>query len=241
MAPVKAVVFDMYETLVTNPEGSWIGVFGEICQTQGLGVDPEVLFRGWKALEVQFRRTRLNLEEPEKSPPFKSYEEAWRGCFEEVFGQMSLAGDPGKAARMAVVSLGRQDPFDEVPKAIMDIQDRWTTAVLSNADDDYLLPQLERLNMQFSLVLSSEMVRAYKPHPRPFRTVLERLGVEAVEAVYVGDNLFDDVKGAKGVGMGTVWINRHGKVLDDGLPSPDHQVANLSELPQILERWDQWS
>ena len=68
--------------------------------------------------------------------------------------------------------------------------------------------------------------------------VLEELDLSPQEAVYVGDNPFDDVKGAKGVGMGTVWINRYGKELDDGLPSPDYQIESLADLPQILERWN---
>jgi len=38
--------------------------------------------------------------------------------------------------------------------------------------------------------------------------------------------------------MGTVWINRYGKELDNGLPPPDYQIESLAELPQILERWN---
>ena len=238
MSPVKAVIFDMYETLVSNPQESWIEVFEDICRSQSLAVEPAELYREWKALEMGFRRTRLNLEEPEKSPPFKSYETAWRDCFVEVFPAMGLEGDAATAAKATIISMGEREAFEEVPQAIADLQKRWVTAVLSNADDDYLLPQLKNLGLSFPVVLSSEMVGAYKPHPLPFQRVLEELGIMPHEAVYVGDNPFDDVKGAKGVGMGAVWINRYGLEADEGLPSPDHQVKSLAELEQILERWD---
>ncbi|MCZ6535013.1 MAG: HAD family hydrolase [Chloroflexi bacterium] len=238
MSPIKAVVFDMYETLVSNPERSWIELFEEICRSQGLATDPQTLYREWKALEVGFRRTRLNLEEPEKSPPFKSYEVAWRECFVQVFADMQLEGDAAEAAKAAVRSMGLREPFKEVRGALSVLQQRWVTAILSNADDDYLLPQLKRLDLDFQVVLSSEMVGAYKPHPLPFQRVLEELDLSPQETVYVGDNPFDDVKGAKGVGMGTVWINRYGKELDNGLPPPDYQIESLAELPQILERWN---
>ncbi len=238
MFPVKAVIFDMYETLVSNPRESWIEVFEGICRSQSLAVAPSTLYREWKALEMGFRRTRLNLEEPEKSPPFKSYETAWRDCFAQVFPHLGLEGNATAAAKDTIRSMGEREAFEEVPQAMAALQQRWVTAVLSNADDDYLFPQIKRLGLSFPVVLSSEMVGAYKPHPLPFQRVLEELGIMPSEAVYVGDNPFDDVKGAKGVGMGAVWINRYGKEPDKGLPSPDHQVSSLAELEQILERWD---
>ena len=238
MAKIKAVVFDMYETLVSNPIEGWMQVFEGVCRSQNLPIDPQTLYDEWKALEVQFRQDRLNLEEPEKSPPFKSYEEAWRDCFAGVFAHRGLDGDAGVAAKESIRSMGCRDAYPEVAETIAALQRRWTTAVLSNADDDYLLPQLKRLGLSFPVVLSSEMVGAYKPLPLPFRRVLEELGLEPQEAAYVGDNPFDDVLGAKGVGMNAVWINRNGKTLDEGLPQPDYQVHSLAELPSILESWN---
>ena len=123
------------------------------------------------------------------------------------------------------------DAYPEVAESIAALQRRWTTAILSNADDDYLLPQLKRIGLTFPVVLSSEMIGAYKPHPLPFHRVLEELNLEPPEAVYVGDNPFDDVLGAKGVGMNAVWINRNGKTLDEGTTParlPDNQLGGAS-------------
>ena len=107
-------------------------------------------------------------------------------------------------------------------------------AVLSNADDGYLLPNVTSLGLNFAQVLSSEEGRAYKPDPGLFREVLRRLNVDPSEAIYVGDRQYEDVQGASTVGMATVWINRIGTPLDPGLPKPDHQINSLLELPGIL-------
>lgn len=238
MAKIKAVVFDMYETLVSNPIEGWMDVFEGVCRSQNLPIDRQTLYDEWKALEVQFRKDRLNMEDPYNSPPFKSYEEAWRDCFASVFAHRGLDGDADVAAKESIVSMGRRDAYPEVAESIAALQGRWTTAILSNADDDYLLPQLKRIGLTFPVVLSSEMIGAYKPHPLPFRRVLKALDLEPQEAVYVGDNPFDDVVGAKGVGMNAVWINRNGKTLDKAQPQPDFQVASLAQLPSILENWD---
>ena len=72
-----------------------------------------------------------------------------------------------------------------MPQAMAALQQRWVTAVLSNADDDYLFPQIKRLGLSFPVVLSSEMVGAYKPHPLPFQRVLEELGDNALMRRYM--------------------------------------------------------
>ena len=236
MLSVRAVIFDMYQTLVSNPEEGWINLFKEICRTQLFTVDPVVLYREWKKLEVQFRLTRQNFEEPEKSPPFKSYEHAWRDCFVQVFDNMGLEGDASAAAKSAVKSMALRDAFDDVPLALAAIQEQYSTAVLSNADDDFLLPLLDHTGMQFRAVLSSEMVRAYKPDPAPFMRIMEILDIKPDEAVYVGDNQFDDVKGAKSVGMFTVLLNRNGNTLDDNITKPDYELTSFDDLLAILKR-----
>jgi putative hydrolase of the HAD superfamily len=54
-----------------------------------------------------------------------------------------------------------------------------------------------------AMVLSEE-VGVRKPDPEIFRIACRRLGVEPREAMYVGDNLETDIRGAAGVGMTTV-------------------------------------
>jgi len=60
------------------------------------------------------------------------------------------------------------------------------------------------------------------------------LDVAPSQAMYVGDRQYEDVKGASGVGMASVWINRTGAVLNPELPTPDYQINSLLELPGIL-------
>ena len=115
------------------------------------------------------------------------------------------------------------------------IRKRCRTALLSNADDSFLKPNLELYGIDFEQVLSSEEGRCYKPQPGLFLEMLRRIGATPPECLYVGDRQLEDVKGAGSVGMGTVWINRHGEPLDPELPSPDYQVSTLVELAELLE------
>ena len=235
MSKVTTVIFDMYETLVHNGRELWIDTFRNVCHAQGLTVDPEILYSEWKSLEMVIRKERLNLEQPAKSLPFKSYEHAWRDCFTDAFSRLGLKGDAGAAAEEAVRDLGLREPYEDAVEVLPVVQSRWKTAMLSNADDKFLYPLVSRLRWRFDAALTSERIRAYKPLPSPFRAIMDELGVAAEEAIYVGDSLYDDILGARGVGMRAAWVNRNGAAADPELPRPDYEVGSLRELPDILE------
>lgn len=96
---------------------------------------------------------------------------------------------------------------------------------------DMLLPGLRDLGLApyVDAVVCSGDTGYVKPHPSTFRLVLDRLGVIAGETAMVGDLLDADVRGAKGVGMCTVW-KLNGR---EGLPpcaDVDYVIHDLFEL-----------
>ena len=235
MPRIEAVIFDMYETLVHNDHALWIRTFDEICEEQELPLRGQELWDRWRTIERGFRRERTNLDDPKKSPPFKTYEWAWGNAFREVFDELGR-GDSKRAAKRCVVETGQREAFSETAEAMNRLRasGRFRLAVLSNSDNDALNPLLVALGLNFDAVLSSESVRMYKPDPRIFRQILDVLGVEASSSLYVGDSQSDDVRGAKLVGMQAAWMNRSGTRLDPALPAPDYVVGNLLELLDIF-------
>jgi putative hydrolase of the HAD superfamily len=59
-------------------------------------------------------------------------------------------------------------------------------------------------------VIDSTVVGIAKPDPRVFALGLQAAGVEAREAVYIGDSYFVDVVGARGAGLGAVLFDPGG-------------------------------
>lgn len=57
----------------------------------------------------------------------------------------------------------------------------------------------------FDTVLISEAEGVHKPDPEIFRRALERLGVDADHACYVGNHPEVDVAGAKAAGLRAIW------------------------------------
>ncbi len=87
-------------------------------------------------------------------------------------------------------------------------------------------------------VVASGDVGRVKPHPIPFRTALDALGVAPERAVYIGDNWLADVQGAKRLGMQAVHI-RQWDTPEKFDREPDHHDADavidrLAELESLL-------
>ena len=229
MPRITTVIFDMYETLVENPFETGKVSFAKTIEEQGLDASVDDLWNGWLPAEEEFRVTRL---EPDR--PFQSYFSAWKGGFEQSFAKLNVDGDAQAATAQFFRHLSQRIPFSETDEALFEVQKRCRIALLSNADDGFLLPNLELLEVGFETVLSSEQAQIYKPRPELFQMMLERLGVSADETAYVGDRQLEDVLGPSQAGMHPVWINRENRPLDPALPTPDHQISSLLELPKLL-------
>jgi putative hydrolase of the HAD superfamily len=80
-----------------------------------------------------------------------------------------------------------------------------------------------------------------KPHPEAFQAAMDAVGVaDPARCVFVGDRLFDDIHGAKSVGMRAVFVP-HSTIPEvqrghtEG--EPDAVIGCLDELLPVLDRW----
>jgi len=107
--------------------------------------------------------------------------------------------------------------------------------IITDSDNDYIEAHLKALGIYelFDSITTSEDASYYKPHPRPFLLALEKAGVKAEEALYVGDNPAKDCVGAKNVGMLSVLLDPEGKKRDLWT-NCDFVVSRLGEVVEIV-------
>jgi HAD superfamily hydrolase (TIGR01509 family) len=84
-------------------------------------------------------------------------------------------------------------------------------------------------------VVTSKEVGANKPEPPIFLAALERAGVGASEAVYVGDQYETGVVGARGVGINPVLIDRYDLLTEVSDCPRIHSVSELLNTSKILD------
>lgn len=87
----------------------------------------------------------------------------------------------------------------------------------------------------FHDTLFSGDVALWKPQPELYQLALDRLGVLAERAFFVGDTPEHDLVGAQAVGMKTVY-KRNTSFALDGV-HPDAEITHLAELLELIERW----
>jgi len=76
-----------------------------------------------------------------------------------------------------------------------------------------------------------------KPHPEAFLAAMAAVGVsEPARCVFVGDRPWDDIYGAKSVGMRAVLVP-HSDVPTFADAEPDAVIGSLSELLPLIESW----
>jgi FMN phosphatase YigB (HAD superfamily) len=60
------------------------------------------------------------------------------------------------------------------------------------------------------------------------------MGLEARDALFVGDRADIDVAGALALGMDVAWVNPAGEPLPPGLAPPTYELRDLADLRGIL-------
>jgi len=121
---------------------------------------------------------------------------------------------------------------ESVPEILEALGRMYKLGLISN----FALPQgvwkaLEKfgLNKFFDVIVVSGDLGFRKPHPKIFETALKTLNVKPSNALFVGDSLSTDVKGAKDVGMKSILLKR--KSIEDTVDiHPDRIISSLGEV-----------
>ena len=195
MQPVRGVIFDLFHTL-TARESEWSGVT-PTCEV--LGIDR----RTWNGILVESSRWRVV---GEVRDPY------------EILRRLARQIDPAiEEARIRLaleLRLRRfKQIFQRIPPANLAALGRLRSAgmrlaLLSNADvleaAEFAGSVLEPL---FDVAIFSCDAGCAKPEPEIFRACLGKLGLGADECVFVGDGGSDELRGAKAVGLRTVFVS----------------------------------
>jgi putative hydrolase of the HAD superfamily len=224
---IKAVFFDWIGTLA-HPDPDRHELFAQVATELGISISPQQLIKGIHMAESQV---------PAGAPP------RWReGKDEAPFIRWweVLSAEAGiQMPREVMLEITRRASYqaksarwvlydDTLPAMKMLKQQGLVLGLISNIVVGRAGAGLESC---LDLVVTSREVRANKPEPPIFLAALERAGVSAPEAVYVGDQYQTDVLGARGVGIKPILIDRFD--LEPEV-SDCPRIHSLVELPGYL-------
>jgi len=232
---IKAIFFDLDGTIRHNePRGT--DVFAQRAAELGLRVRDDDLLRAMR-WEHYYWALSHELREDEKRLGRMS-DDFWRQYAHRQL--VALGASTAQAVRLAPqlheYMSTAYTPQSVVPADLPGVlqslnQAGFKLAVISNRDQpfDDLLGKLG-LEAHFAFALGSGEIQIWKPDPGIFLHACKLIGVQAAEAVYVGDNYFADVVGARAASLTPVLYDPRG-IFDD----PECTVIrSFSELPGAL-------
>jgi putative hydrolase of the HAD superfamily len=128
--------------------------------------------------------------------------------------------------------------YPGVADALADLRRRVLLGLVTDGDPVVQRSKLAALAIDDvfdAVVLSDELGRdRRKPHPAPFRAVLDLLGVDAARAVFVGDRPDKDVAGARAVGMRALRVSTGEYAGAPDVPRPWLRVADVRAAVDAL-------
>ncbi|GAB2723973.1 HAD family hydrolase [Paenibacillus thermoaerophilus] len=140
--------------------------------------------------------------------------------------------------RFASERRNRPIVYEETFEVLDRLKGNYSLLLLTNGSPDL---QQEKLDMvpelipYFDHIVISGQFGEGKPSANLFKHAVRLLGIEPHEGVMIGDKLTTDILGANGIGMPSVWINRHGVERTDEIV-PAYEISSLRELPELLIR-----
>jgi HAD superfamily hydrolase (TIGR01509 family) len=231
---VKAIFFDLDGTLrFSNPAGR--KVFIDYAATLGVPVTDETLAKTWR-WEHRYWASSDELKADIAQFPEDS-------SFWSNYGRRQLLemGCPDNEAEMLapVINLYMGENYrpencmdPSTPDLLASLRDAgFILAVVSNREKPFE-EELVKLGLgsYFQFTVTASDAKSWKPDPGIFRFALDKANVLAAETVYVGDNYFADVIGARNAGLKPVLLDTDGV-----FANPDcHSIKSLTELPDIL-------
>jgi putative hydrolase of the HAD superfamily len=222
---IRAVLFDLDDTLY--PQAQWLrGAWRAVAKAAAsLGVDPLALEHALVAVAAEgsdrgriIDRALAQTASPET--PLAPLLDAFRS-----HAPRSLTPYPG------------------APDALAELRRELAIGLVSDGDVGIQRAKLRALGLSdaFDVVILSDAYgrELRKPHPAPFQVALVALGVDAEEAVYVGDRPDKDVAGAAAAGMRAIRVRTGEYATLPDVPAPSASVGHLLEAVELITSWRQ--
>ncbi len=233
---IKAVIFDWFSTLAHyDPPREQLQA--QVLRELGFNVIRTNIQR---ALVLADRD--LYAEFSELSLEGRSPEEQIQTFIRHQQGIMTRAGVDADTvlaekaiARLQEMGAGRRFALydDVIPTIRMLKERRLITGLITNIRRGiHEICQELGLEPYLDFIISPAEAGADKPNPAIFQLALERAGVEADDAIYIGDQYLQDMVGARNAGIAPILIDRF-NVSPEFTDAP--RILSLTELITYLE------
>jgi len=234
------IFFDLVGTLI-EPRGTIGSQYAALAARFGITADAGALDRAFRAAT---RRVPTFAMPDAADPDLDARERrVWLTIVRRVFEHAGMEGEVSSARFAAYFDALFEHfaggdawrPFPDTLPALDRLHRAGVRLALVTNFDRRVFRLLERLDLArwFDSVTIPASARAAKPDPAILRRALEHHGLQATDAVYIGDSMAEDVAAALAAGIAPVLIDRAGG--HGPLPPEVRLIGSLLELIDTAE------
>lgn len=233
----KALLFDINGTvtdiLTSESDEELYRVTANFLKFNGVSVSPGEL----KALYFDLNRQQRH-ESPEEFPEFdvkKIFQTVIEEYGDHAHVPVNLAAQAATVFRAA--SQYRLEPYTGVTEVLTMMKKRYHLAAVSDGQSLWARPELRMAGLEkfFEFVIVSGDHGFRKPDKRMFTMALEKLHITPAETIYVGNDMYRDVYGAKNAGIKSIFFKSNQGEHGFCGAEPDYIIYSFNELPRAVE------
>jgi putative hydrolase of the HAD superfamily len=239
---IRAIAFDVNGTLIRiQTEDGDEQIFrsaAHFLTYQGIDLHRDQV----RDLYFQVMKEQLRAS-PEEYPEFDAVG-IWRTIIDGHMTDFTRALPAGKLRQMPLflaemargIARRRLGLYPSVREVLDVLRGRYPLAVVTDAQSANALGELHKVGLlgYFDPVVVSGDHGYRKPDRRLFQLALDGMNVAAGNTLYVGNDMYRDIFGAREAGMKTVMFDSdQGSKAHPGCV-PDHTITDFRDLPPIL-------
>jgi len=134
------------------------------------------------------------------------------------------------------MSRHRLQLYPDVKAVLEGLHHRFRLAALSDAQSAWALPEMQAVGIEsfFDPIIISSEYGFRKPDRRLFEAALYKLEIEPENVLFVGNDMYRDIFGARQLGIKTVFFSSNqGRQHMNGV-NPDYIIYRFAELKQAI-------
>jgi len=240
---IRAVLFDVNGTLIDIETDEWMEeayrAIAHFLTYQGID-----LHRG-EVRDLYFRIMKEQFAASAEIYPEFDVVAVWREVLRRHATDYTRSLGAEKLRQMPLflaelqrgISRKRLVAFPQTREILAGLKARHRLAVVSDAQSAYGVSELRAAGLAdyFEPIIISGDYGYRKPDPRLFQAALTKLRVRPEEAIFVGNDRYRDVRGARQVGMKTILFCPNGNPRGSPETEPDYILYQYGDLPRAIE------
>jgi 2-haloacid dehalogenase len=159
---------------------------------------------------------------------WKPYRDVVAGAVRRTCERTGVPFDAAAALKIYAAVPG-WGPHADVPEGLSRLASKYRLVILSNAADEQIQSNVDKLGAPFHKVYTAQMAQAYKPRQKAFEYMFSQLDCNPEDVLHVSSSFRYDLMTAYDMGIGhKVFVNRRHEPLN-----PYYGVDEVSGIAQL--------